>query len=115
MDKEETSKQDKHESGSLVDFLKKHWFLIVALVTLSSAWGQSQIKIQTLEEAVKQNSTTQAEITVIKSDLARFDERGKALVESQARQERMIEMLLNSQQRSQMKATKSTSSNSRND
>lgn len=114
MNKEELSKQDKHESSSVVEFLKKHWFLIVALVTLSSAWGQSQVKIQTLEEAVKQNVTTQSDITVIKSDLARFDERGKALVESQARQERMIELLLNQQQqqlRNQTRAIKQTKNN----
>lgn len=51
---------------------------------------------------------------MIKSDLARFDERGKALVESQARQERMIELLLNQQQqqlRNQTRAIKQTKNN----
>lgn len=77
--------------------LKNYWFLIIALVTLSGAWAQSQVKIQTLEEAVKQNVTTQQEVIKLTSQFERFDERTKFLQDSQIRQERMIEMLLQNQ------------------
>jgi hypothetical protein len=85
--------------------LKNYWFLIIALVSLSGAWAQSQVKIQSLEEAVKQNITTQQEVTKLTSQFERFDERTKFLQESQIRQERMIEMLLQNQ-RSIIKQTK---------
>lgn len=88
----------------LLTSLKNYWFLIIALVTLSGAWAQSQVKIQSLEEAVKQNITTQQEVTKLTSQFERFDERTKLfdertkfLQESQIRQERMIEMMLQNQ------------------
>lgn len=78
----------------LLTSLKNYWFLVIALVTLSGAWAQSQVKIQSLEEAVKQNVTTQQEVIRLRSQSERIDERTKSLFESQIRQERMIEMLL---------------------
>ena len=85
--------------------LKNYWFLIIALVTLSGAWAQSQVKIQSLEESVKQNLRTQQEVTKLMAQAERIDERTTTLVASQVRQERMIEMLLLNQ-RSIIKQTK---------
>ena len=85
--------------------LKNYWFLIIALVSVTGALAQAQIKIQSLEEAVKQNVTTQQEVTKLTSQFERFDERTKFLQDSQIRQERMIEMLLQNQ-RSIIKQTK---------
>lgn len=83
----------------VVDWLKKYWFLLAAFSSISVAYGQATVKLQTLEEAVKENASTSREIREIKSQMDRTDERTKALIESQVRQERMIEMLLSNQQR----------------
>lgn len=82
---------------SVVDKLKSHWFLILALVSMTSAFAESRIKIQTLEDAVKSNASTQKEVVDLKTQTARVDERTKAMLESQARQERMIEILIEQQ------------------
>jgi len=81
------------------EWLRKYWFLITVFFSISVAYGQGTLKIQTLEETVKQHSETQKEIKEMRIQLSRTEERTQALVESQSRQERMIEMLLNNQQR----------------
>ena len=70
-------------------------------MTLSGAWATSQIKIQTLEEAVKQNTNIQLRVNELKIKTEGIDERTKALYDSNIRQERMIEMLLINTQRNQ--------------
>lgn len=82
----------------LVTWLKDHWFLIVAFFSISAAYGQATTKIQTLEEAIKANSSVTQEIKELRSQAVRADERLKAMAESQIRQERMIEMMLMNQQ-----------------
>lgn len=82
----------------LVSWLRDHWFLLVAFFSISVAYGQSTTKIATLEEAVKSNATVNQEIKELRSQSVRADERLKAMAESQARQERMIEMMLMQQQ-----------------
>lgn len=81
----------------MIQWLKTHWFLLTALIAIGSAWGQQQIKVESLEEAVKQNVATQQEIKDLKEQQARVDERTKAILEGQARQERLIELLLQKQ------------------
>ena len=55
-------------------YIKTYWFLIVAFFTMSVAWGQSQLKIQTLEEAVKQTATTQQQVQTLKEQVVRTKE-----------------------------------------
>lgn len=80
-------------------YLKTYWFLIVAFFTMSVAWGQSQLKIQTLEEAVKETATTQQQVQALKEQVARTDERTQLMLDSQIRQERLIENILLNQQK----------------
>lgn len=95
----ENPKQDH----SLLTGLKNYWFLAAAIVTVSVAWGQAQTKIQSLEEAIKENANTRNEVLHLRSQMDRSEERTKAIIESQARQERMIELLLSNAQRNQIK------------
>lgn len=81
----------------MVEWLKQYWFLLTALFAMGGAWGQAQYKIQTLEDAVKSNAEVRKEVDTLKSQSARIDERSLAIQQSQERQERMIEMLLNNQ------------------
>lgn len=83
--------------NKFLNTLKNYWFLVLALVTLSAAWGQSQLKIQTLEDNIKQIIVITSEVSNLKAQSERIDERTKALQASQTRTERMIEMLLSNQ------------------
>ena len=83
----------------VVDWLKHHWFLIVALFTISAAYGQATVKIQTMEQAIKENVIVSSEIKDLRVQSVRTEEKLKAVTESQMRQERMIEMMLMNQQR----------------
>lgn len=80
-----------------MNIIKNYWFVIVAIVTVSTAWGQSQVKILSLEDAIKETATTQRQVNDLKAQTERIDERTKSLIDSQVRQERMIEMLLSNQ------------------
>jgi hypothetical protein len=86
----------------MLEWLKQHWFLLVAILTAGIAWGQTQSKITTLEDVVKENAVTQQRVQTIEKQSERIDERTKAMMEGQARQERLIEMMLQEQR----KATK---------
>ena len=81
-----------------MNIIKNYWFVIVAIVTVSTAWGQSQVKILSLEDAIKETATTQRQVNDLKAQTERIDERTKSLIDSQIRQERMIEILLSNQQ-----------------
>lgn len=83
----------------MIEWLKQHWFLLAAILTAGIAWGQTQSKIVTLEDAVKENTITQQKVQVIEKQSERIDERTKAMLESQARQERLIEMMLQEQRK----------------
>jgi hypothetical protein len=94
---------DKTEVKSdtmIIEWLRKNWFLFAAILAAGVAWGQAQMKIQSLEEAVKSNSETQAQVQGVKGQMERMDERTKMMQESMARQEKMIFDLVQIQQRS---------------
>ena len=88
---------DEKDKESIVDKIKTHWFLILALVSMSSAYGESRVKIESLEDAVRSNAKVQQEVFDLKTQAARVDERTKLMQESQAKQEKMIEILLDQQ------------------
>lgn len=83
----------------MLEWLKQHWFLLVAILSAGIAWGQTQSKINTMEEAIKENTVTQQKVQTIEKQSERIDERTKAMLESQARQERLIEMMLQEQRK----------------
>lgn len=65
------------------DFLKKYWFIIIAVVAMSAAWGQTQNKVSTLEDAVKSNADTQSQVSELQAKQAAIDERTKAIQDTQ--------------------------------
>lgn len=85
----------------VVEFLKKYWFLITTLVTMSAAWGENSNKINNLEDAVKANAATQVEVIDLKTKSAAVDERTKnmqntqdAMQQTQIQQQRLLEEIL---------------------
>lgn len=82
----------KEKQTDVLDWLKTYWFIVVALFAGSVAWGQTVTKVQTLEEAVKSNSDTQAQVKVL-------DERTKDMKEEQKYQRQLLEQILTNQQK----------------
>lgn len=75
--------RNNNNSNSIGDFLKKYWFIITAVVTMSTAWGATSNRITTLEEAVKSNADTQAQVSQLQANQAAIDERTKAIQDTQ--------------------------------
>ena len=69
-----------------IEKIRSHWFLILALVTMSGAWAVDHEKIKTLEDVVKEQSVIREEISEIKANSARMDERSKLILEMMQRQ-----------------------------
>jgi biopolymer transport protein ExbB/TolQ len=79
--------------------LAKHLPIVSTILIMGMAWGQTQSKIATVEDAIKSNAQTQQQVDDLKGQVHRVDERTKMMQESQARQERLIEMMLAEQRR----------------
>lgn len=65
------------------DLLKKWWFIITAIIGLSTAWGANTVKINNLEDAVKSNAATQAEVSDLRAKSSAVEERTKAIQSTQ--------------------------------
>lgn len=73
----------KETQTSVIEWLSKYWFLIIALSAGSIAWGQTTLKVQTLEDAVKSNAETTSQVHKLQSSQERLDERTKAMIKAQ--------------------------------
>lgn len=77
--------------------LNEGWKFLATVVTVlflgGAAWGQSQLKIQSLEEAVKSNATTVKEVQELKIQNARIEEQVKTLKENQLSRQDLAELL----------------------
>lgn len=71
------------EKISIGDFLLKYWVIIVAVVGMSTAWGATQVRVNTLEDAVKSNAETQAQVSDLKATTAALNERTKQMQQNQ--------------------------------
>lgn len=74
----------------MIEWLKQHWFLFVALVTVGTAWGQNTAKISELE-----NKLSKAE-TII-ANQSRIDERTVILQQDMKEQRQILLELLATQ------------------
>lgn len=83
----------------MIEWLKQNWFLITAFFTAAAAWGGQQIKVQNLEDAVKQNVVTQQKIEDLNTKVAKQDERSERMLEMQQQQQRLLELILQEQRR----------------
>lgn len=79
---------------NVIEWLKNHWPIFLALLAVGTAWGQQQTKIATLEQVVREqaaiNTTTINNISTIKEQNARIEERLKIIIENQERAIRTI-------------------------
>ena len=64
---------------------------------MSAAWGQSQLKIQSLEEAVKASASLQKEFQQMREQAIRVDERTVSIQKTQESQEKKLDTLINLQ------------------
>lgn len=65
----------------------KLWPLFVSLGAVAASWGSQQVQLSDLKEEVKGRAYMEAQ-------QARIDERTKAILESQRKQEDMMKQLL---------------------
>jgi hypothetical protein len=75
----------------IVEWLKQHWFLITAFVSVTTVWAADHQKIQTLEDAIKQQNDIQTELAKLQSQVARTDERTLMIIQLLEQQNRIIE------------------------
>jgi len=81
----------------MIEWLHKHWFLLVALVAIGSAWGQQQNKIMNLEEAIKATASTSQKVETLQQQGARVDERTRDIQKDQAETKQLILQILQGQ------------------
>lgn len=83
----------------MITWLKTNWFLVTAFFSAAAAWGQQQYKVESLEEAVKQNVVAQRQIEDLKERAAKQDERTERMLDMQQQQQRLLEMILQEQRK----------------
>lgn len=89
-----------------MNWIKANWVLLSAIATMGMAWGQQQMKVQNLEQAVVQQVENAREQKVIREQVIRQDEQLKAIKESQRTQEALLRELLQSQRSIERKVSK---------
>lgn len=89
-----------------MNWLRTNWTILAALAAMSAAWGQQQVKVQNLEQAVIQQTENAREQKVIREQVIRQDEQLKAIKESQKTQEQLLRELLQSQRSIERKVSK---------
>lgn len=75
----------------VVEWLKQHWFLITTLVSVTTVLAADHQKIQSLEEAVKNQSNIRSEIAQLQAQTARTDERTLMIIQLLEQQNRMMQ------------------------
>lgn len=100
----------------MTEWLKQHWFLFTAILFIGTAWGQQQIKVTNLEEAVKKQVQINDKLDKIKEDAAK--DREKAIQEiseikqQNARIEERLTILVNMQRQIKVPNATNSSTNS---
>lgn len=89
-----------------MNWLKNYWWFLTALATMGAAWGQQQMKVQNLEEAIVQQSAINKELKETREQVIRQDERLKSIDKSQQTQEQMLRDLLQGQRDISRKVSK---------
>lgn len=88
------SAEQAQVATKLMTWLFRHWFVLGAILSCGVAAGQALGKVATLEDTIKDVATVKADTQQTKETLARHEERFKAVQDSQARQEAMLQALL---------------------
>lgn len=88
-----------------MEWLKAHWVILAALVAVSTAWGQQQQKITTIEQALILQKSSADKIEELKMQVVRQDEQLKTIKESQLKMEVSFNRLVELKER-EMRKTK---------
>jgi len=82
------------EKETILKWLKEYWFIFAFLVASGIAWGETTIKINTVEDAVKSQAQVQQEIVILKEGQATLDERTKLMLEQQKETQAILRQML---------------------
>jgi hypothetical protein len=89
-----------------MNWVKANWALIVAFFTMSVAWGQNQLKVEKLEDAIVQQAVINKALNETREQVIRQDERLKSIDKSQQNQEQLLRELLQSQRSIERKVSR---------
>jgi hypothetical protein len=67
-------------NGTL-DWLKKHWFIIVALCTMSAAYGRAELQLMTQADDIAALQQTEKDVAEIKGEVKGIREDVKIIKE----------------------------------
>lgn len=77
-----------------MDWLKSNWFLLAAILSAGIAWGSQEIKVQTLEDAVKSQAQISEKVDQQAEKSAAIDERTKMMQQMLQEQQALIIKIL---------------------
>ena len=80
-----------------MNWLKSYWWFLTALAGMSAAWGQQQLKVEKLEDAVVQQAAINRELKETREQSIRQDEKLKSIERSQQTTEQLLRDLLQGQ------------------
>ncbi len=78
-------------------WLRTNWAIVTFVLTMAAAWGQQELKVQNLEQAIVQQTTINRELKETREQVIRQDERLKSIDKSQQVQEQLLRDLLQGQ------------------
>ncbi len=89
-----------------MNWLKSYWWFLTALVSVGVAWGQQELKVRNLEDAIVQQTAINKELKETREQVIRQDERLKSIDKSQQTQEQLLRDLLQGQRDISRKVSK---------
>ncbi len=78
-------------------WLRTNWAIVTFVLTMAAAWGQQELKVQNLEQAIVQQTTINKELKETREQVIRQDERLKSIDKSQQTQEQLLRDILQGQ------------------
>ena len=76
--------------STIVKWLQTYWFLITTLFACGVAWGQTQNKMMSLEEAIKETVVIQTKVEDLQKQNAKLEERTIQIQESQRETQELL-------------------------
>lgn len=72
-------------------WFKTHWFILTTFVSITTVLANDHLKIQTLEDTIKNQANIQSDLSKLQTQSARTDERTLMILQLLQQQNSMIE------------------------
>ena len=88
------------KTTNVFEWIKSYWFLLTFLVATASAWGETRLKVENLDDAVKANANTNQTIVELQITQSKLDERTKLMLDEQKETQELLKELIKEQRAS---------------